>query len=106
MVGRMALSDSWEWESRTRPVLQEVFFGSLPRSDLQVQEQRADSELEGGTGSTGLASATLGWLCGCGSVSPGGRRRVCSLSAQPGYFRWLPARLIVLASGKSQLVDG
>lgn len=24
----------------------------------------------GGTGSTGLASATLGWLCGCGSVSP------------------------------------
>lgn len=22
----MALSDSWEWEPRTRPVLQEVFF--------------------------------------------------------------------------------
>lgn len=62
----MALSDSWEWEPRTRPVLQEAFFGSLPRSDLQVQELRADSELEG---STGLASATLGWLCGCGSVS-------------------------------------
>jgi hypothetical protein len=26
--------------------VQEVFFGSLPRSDLQVQELRADSELE------------------------------------------------------------
>jgi hypothetical protein len=47
VVGRMALSDSWEWEPRTRPVLQEVFFGSLPRSDPQVQELRADSELEG-----------------------------------------------------------
>lgn len=47
MVGRMALSDSWEREPRTRPVLQEAFFGSLPRSDLQVQELRADSELEG-----------------------------------------------------------
>lgn len=69
MVGRMALSDSWE--PSTRPVLQEAFFGSLPRSDPQVQELRADSELErGGTGSTGLASATLGWLCGCGSLSP------------------------------------
>lgn len=44
MVGRMALSDSWEWEPSTRPVLQEAFFGSLPRSD---QELRADSELEG-----------------------------------------------------------
>lgn len=43
----MALSDSWEWEPRPRPVLREVFFGSLPRSDLQVQELRVDSELEG-----------------------------------------------------------
>lgn len=47
MVGRMALSDSWEWEPRTRPVLQEAFFRSLSRSDPQVQELRADSELKG-----------------------------------------------------------
>jgi len=47
VVGRMTLSDSWEWEPSTRPVLQEAFFGSLPRSDPQVQELRADSELEG-----------------------------------------------------------
>lgn len=65
MVGRMALSDSWEWEPSTRPVLQEALFGSLPRSD---QELRAHRDV--GTGSTGLASATLGWLCGCGSVPP------------------------------------
>jgi len=43
----MALSDSWEWELSKRPVQQETLFGSLPRSDPQVKEQRADSEQEG-----------------------------------------------------------
>lgn len=56
----MARDDLWEWEPRTGPVPQEAFFISLSRSDPQVQELRADSELEGGTGSTGLASAILG----------------------------------------------
>jgi len=40
----MALSDSWEWGPRIGSVLQEVLFGSLSRSDPQVQELRADSE--------------------------------------------------------------
>ncbi|KAK8936468.1 hypothetical protein KSP39_PZI012641 [Platanthera zijinensis] len=66
----MTLSDSWEWEPRIGSVLHEAFFRSLSRIDPQVQELRAYFEpTGGGTGSTGLASVTLGLLCGCGSVS-------------------------------------